>query len=74
LPTERALVALHGFALVLARAAAPVWPRAGQAALLAPLGHSDFAGALRWADGLNREVARFSRSENSPPTLLAHAA
>ncbi len=29
---------------------------------------------LRWADGLNREVARFSRSENSPPTHLAYAA
>jgi hypothetical protein len=50
LPTERALFALHGFALVLALAAALVWPRAGQAALLVPMGHSDIGGALRWAD------------------------
>lgn len=47
---ERALFVLHGFAMLLALAAALVWPRAGQAALMVPLGRSDLGEVLRWAD------------------------
>lgn len=47
---DRAIIGLHGAAMLLALAAALVWPRAGQAALMVPLGSSDLATVLRWAD------------------------
>lgn len=47
---EHALIGLHGCALLVALAAALVWPRAGQAALMVPLGHNDVRAVIRWAD------------------------
>lgn len=75
MPADRALFALHGLALVLALAAALVWPRAGQAALMVPLGRSDIGSALRWADAeqaqllaldpaRGRVIARISSNES----------
>lgn len=48
--SERALIGLHGAAVVLALSAATVWPRPGQAALMVPLGTGDLGTVLRWAD------------------------
>jgi hypothetical protein len=50
LSLDRALYALHGFALVLALTAALAWPRTGEPALLVPLGSARLADALAWAD------------------------
>lgn len=47
--TERTLIGLHGAAVVLALVASTVWPRAGQAAQLVPLGGDDLSGVLGWA-------------------------
>ena len=52
---DRALFVLHGFALVLASATALVWPRAGEAALLVPLGADGTARAIAWADAEQAE-------------------
>lgn len=52
---ERALFALHGFALVLSLAAALAWPRVGEAALLLPLGPGGAAKAFAWADAERAE-------------------
>lgn len=46
---ERALFCLHGTGIALALTAALVWPRAGQAALLVPLGSADTRSVLAWA-------------------------
>lgn len=46
---ERALLCLHGTGVALALTAALVWPRAGQAALLVPLGRADTRTLLDWA-------------------------
>lgn len=46
---ERALIALHSGAVMLALVAALIWPRPGQTALLVPLGHNDLGSVLRWA-------------------------
>lgn len=48
---ERAAIALHCSAVVLGLAAALVWPRAGQAALMVPLGGNDTRDVLSWASG-----------------------
>lgn len=53
---ERALIGLHGGALILAFAAALVWPRAGQAALIVPLGGQNLRSALHWADTEQAEL------------------
>ncbi|MCX9148558.1 hypothetical protein [Erythrobacter sp. WG] len=45
---DRALVALHAVAVVLALAAATVWPRAGQAAILVPVAGDDLRGVIGW--------------------------
>lgn len=50
MPRDRVLMTLHGSALLFSLAAALVWPRAGQAAILVPLGRSDIPAALAWAD------------------------
>jgi hypothetical protein len=51
LAAERALFGLHALALVLALAAALLWPRPGQPVLLVPLGGSGgLATALDWAE------------------------
>jgi hypothetical protein len=47
---DRAVIALHTGAMLLALVAALVWPRPGQAALLVPLGPDGLAAALDWAD------------------------
>jgi len=46
---EGTLVALHGMAIALSFAAAIVWPRAGQAALLVPVAGDDLRGVIGWA-------------------------
>lgn len=51
--SERVLICLHGAAVVLALAAATVWPRPGQAAIMVPLGAGDLGTVLRWADRQN---------------------
>ena len=51
--SERFLICLHGAAVVLALAAATVWPRPGQAAIMVPLGAGDLGTVLRWADRQN---------------------
>lgn len=68
---DHRLFALHGAAACFALVAALAWPRAGQAALLVPIGTSDLGTVLRWADredasllqidtGKGRVVARVS--------------
>ena len=47
---ERALIAFHSGAVLLALAAALLWPRPGQTAVLVPLAHNDLGTVLRWAD------------------------
>lgn len=54
--SDRVVLALHGSAILLAMVAALVWPRAGQAALLVPLGDQDLARVLRWADREGAEL------------------
>jgi len=50
-PTDRVfLPILHGAAALLALAAALVWPRPGQAALLVPVSGGGMATALAWAE------------------------
>jgi hypothetical protein len=46
---DRTLLGLHAAGAVLALAAALVWPRPGQAALLVPLGTSDPRAPIAWA-------------------------
>jgi hypothetical protein len=53
---ERALYVLHGFAMVLALTAALAWPRAGEPALLVPLGSAGLADALVWADAAQADL------------------
>lgn len=45
----RAVFGLHAAGAVLALAAAFVWPRAGQAALMVPLGGADTRTVIGWA-------------------------
>lgn len=45
---EGALIALHSGAVLLSLLAALIWPRAGQAALLVPIGGQDLSSALGW--------------------------
>ncbi len=47
---DRAMIALHIGAVLVALAAALAWPRAGQAALLVPLGTGGANAALDWAE------------------------
>jgi hypothetical protein len=56
LPPERALFALHGFALMLALTAALAWPRTGEPALLVPFGSARLADALAWADAAQADL------------------
>lgn len=56
MPRDGLMLGLHAGATLLALTAALVWPRAGQAAVLVPLGHQDTAQVLRWAE---REQAEF---------------
>jgi len=46
---DRALFGFHAAGAVLALAAALIWPRPGQAALLVPLGASDTRELIAWA-------------------------
>lgn len=46
---EQAVLGLHGAGVMLALAAALVWPRPGQAALMVPLNGADMRGAIAWA-------------------------
>lgn len=46
---ERAMMSLHAGAVLLALTAALVWPRAGQAAVLVPVGSAGLDTALGWA-------------------------
>lgn len=48
--SDLVLMTLHGSALLFALAAALAWPRAGEAALLVPLGRSQMPAVLAWAD------------------------
>lgn len=43
------MIALQAAGAVLALVAALAWPRAGEAALLVPLGSNDLRTVLRWA-------------------------
>lgn len=52
---ERALFAVHGLALVFAVAVALAWPRAGEPAVLVPLGPGGIADAFVWADAEGAE-------------------
>lgn len=54
--TEQAMIAFHGGAVLLSLVAAMVWPRAGQAALMVPLGDRDLGTVLRWADSEQAQV------------------
>jgi hypothetical protein len=56
LSPDRALYALHGFASLLALAAALAWPRTGQPVLLVPLGSAQMADALAWADAAQADL------------------
>lgn len=47
---DRTLLGLHATGAVLALAAALVWPRPGQAALLVPLGTGDARALIAWAE------------------------
>jgi hypothetical protein len=46
---DRMLLGVHAAGVTLALAAALVWPRPGQAALLVPLGTTDTRTAIAWA-------------------------
>jgi hypothetical protein len=50
LRAEHALFGFHALALVLALAAALLWPRPGQPVLLVPLAGEGLRPALAWAD------------------------
>lgn len=65
---ERALIGLHGSALMLALAAALVWPRPGQAALMVPLGGQNLGSALDWAD---REQAELIELDSTSGRIVA---
>lgn len=56
MPSDRALVALHGFAMVLALTAALVWPRTGQPVLLVPIGSAHLVDALAWAEAAQADL------------------
>jgi hypothetical protein len=60
--SDRALIGLHAVSVALAGAAALVWPRPGQAALMVPIGPADMASVLRWAD---REKAALMRLDSA---------
>lgn len=51
--SERLIVGVHGAGVVLALAAATVWPRPGESALLVPLGDEGLIEVLNWADREN---------------------
>lgn len=53
---DAALLSLQAAAIVLAMGAALVWPRAGQVALMVPLGTNDLRDVVRWADRENTEL------------------
>lgn len=46
---DRAVLGLHGTGVLVALAAALVWPRPGQAALMVPLAGNDMRSVLHWA-------------------------
>jgi len=48
--TDRAIVTFHASAVLLSLLAAMVWPRAGQAALMVPVGDGDLGTVLHWAE------------------------
>jgi hypothetical protein len=54
--SDRLMLGLHSAGVLLALTAAMVWPRAGQAALLVPLGDQNVAQVLRWADREQAEL------------------
>ena len=54
--SDRLMLGLHGAGVLLALTAALVWPRAGQATLLVPLGDQNIAQVLRWADHEQAEL------------------
>ncbi len=68
---ERALVGMHGAAVVLALGAATLLPRAGQAALLVPLATSDLGAVLDWAD---REGAPLLELDTAKGRVIARMA
>jgi hypothetical protein len=57
--TERLLLGLHGTAMLLALVAAFAWPRAGQAAVLVPLGSNDLRSVLHWAKSEQTQLIAF---------------
>lgn len=65
---DRALLGLHAAGVVLALAAALVWPRPGQATLLVPLGGSDTRSVIAWAA---REEAPLLGLETSRGRIIA---
>jgi hypothetical protein len=62
LAADRALFALHAFALVLALVAALAWPRVGEPALLVPLGFGGANRAYAWADAERAEYLAIDRA------------
>lgn len=65
---DRTLLGLHATGAVLALAAALVWPRPGQAALLVPLNGSDARGVIAWAQ---REDAPLLALDTSRGRVIA---
>lgn len=68
MPADRAVIALHGTAIAVALAAALAWPRAGQAALMVPLGRPGLPAVLAWAEA---EDAALLRLDSAGGTVIA---
>lgn len=65
---EGALIALHSGAVLLSLVAALIWPRAGQAALLVPMGGQELRSTLSWAD---REQAELLELDTARGVIVA---
>ena len=65
---DRMLLSIHAAGVTLALAAALVWPRPGQAALLVPLGTGDPRTAIAWA---SREKAPLLALDTSRGRIIA---
>lgn len=68
MPGNRLLIGLHGAAVLVALAAALGWPRAGQAALMVPLGSASLPAVLAWAEA---EDAALLRLDPGAGTIIA---
>lgn len=61
---DKMLACGHGSALILAFAVALGWPRAGEAAMITPVGSDGFSRALSWATGEDARILDLDERKN----------